>query len=534
MTKIGGGAAYQRLEVPRDGVSQALQFWGAREADNVAAKKLADEREGIRKKKEIADWEEKYNLKEGDFQNKYTGFKSFDDMNTDFSMYATDQYVDLQRKAKEALENGDLPTKTKLEGEMIRLKNSFGEASKSQDFFGKKFSEYQKAVQEGKVSGASKDFEDIVQEAILNKNVALRMVDGNLVYTGLKDDGNGGKEPFVVPYQDLMDGSFSYYQKQQLRGEGGIVDNILNDLGTITREGADGYYNISTQAWDDGKENGIHSKSTEDAIDALLGNNEVMGDLLYQYSKGQTAKMFGFTEEERKMVKEKLKNEVRAGYSEKFGMDFNSSKYSADSRAATERNKPKSKTDEDLGVRAWNIDQVRDNNDVSFFSAGDFEWNGIDYEATGAKMVGDRLVISTKEGEKITVPKNNETALNDLFNAFEGKVLTFDKVQTVDKLAWREARQGEISQITDALDKQYSPSGTFIGEETPFVSELSSIFPDADIKEAVAFKNAIKVNGTTIRLDNKSKQAVESELVKALGINPLQATNPSGKEKLNW
>jgi hypothetical protein len=530
MAKVSGGAAYQRLDVPVDGVSQALQFWGAKEADKVAAKKLADEREGVRKKEEVKAWEEKYNLKESDFQNKYTGFKSFDDMNTDFSIHMTDEYVNLQRAAKEALEKGDLATKTKLEGEMVSLKNLFGEASKSQEFFGEKFKSYQKAVQEGKVSGSSKDFEDIVQEAILNKNIALRRVDGNLVYTGLKDDGNGGKEPFTIPYQDLMDGSFSWYEKQQISGEGGVADNLLNNLGTISKESENGYYKITSQAWDDK----VHGVATDDAIDAMLGSDEVMGDLLYQFSQGKSSKMFNFSEEDYKLVKDKLKGIVRAGYSEKFGSDFNSSKYSTDTQAALAKQKTKSKEDEDLGVRAWNIDQVRDNNDVSFFSAGDFEWNGVNYEATGARMVGDKLVISTREGEKITVPKNNETALNELFNAFEGKVLTFDKVQTVDKLAWRESRRGQVSQITDALDKQYSPDGKFIGEETPFVSELTSMFPDADIKEAVAFQNAIKVNGTTIKLDNKSKQQVEKELVKALGINPLQAQNPSGKEKIDW
>ena len=515
MAKVGGGSAYIRLQTPDDGLNQTLQFWGAQQNKKNADEELELEREGVRKKQEIKDWEDKYGLKEGDFQNKYTGFKSFDDMNTDFSMYATDQYVKLQRQAKEALSNGDLREKSRLEGEMIRLKSAFGEAAKSQEFFANKYEAYQKAATEGKVSGASKDFEDIVQEAILNKNVALRLVDGNLVYTGLKN----GKEPFTVPYQDLMDGSFSWYEKQQVSGKGGLVDNVLNDLGTITKENEQGYYKITTQAWDDK----IHGKATDDAIEALTGNDEVMGDLLYQFSGGKESKMFGFNEKDYDLVRSKLKSLVRAGYSEKFGSNFNSGKYSAD--AANARANKKTKDEEDLGVRAWNIDQVRDNNDVSFFTAGDFKWNGNEYEASDAKVVGNDVVIRTKLGDVITIPKNNETALNDLFNAFEGKTLTFDKVQTADKFAWRSARTGSTSRITDVVKKQYSPSGEFIGEETPFVTDLRKLYPNAEIDEAVVGSNAIKVNGKVINLDNLTQDQVEVKLKEALGKN---------KEKINW
>lgn len=521
MAKVGGAAAYQQLQVPKDGISQAMQFWGAQGAKKQADKKLADEREGVRKKKEIADWETKFNLKEGDFKNKYTGFKSFDDMNTDFSMYATDQYVDLQRKAKEALLNGDLQGKNKLEGELIRLKNAFGEAAKSQEFFANKFSDYQKAAQEGRVSGASQDFEDIVQEAMVNKNVALRMVDGNLVYTGMKDGKDGTREPFIIPYQDLMDGSFSYYEKQQLRGEGGIVDNILNDLGTITREGANGYFNITTQAWDDQKEDGIHSQSTSSAIDALLGSDEIMGDLLHQYT-GES-KMFGFTDEEKKQVKDKLTTEVRAGYSEKFGKKFNTGKYAADSRAATAR--AKSKKDEDSPLSNLHFDAVK-------FTEGDYTGLLGRHESEFGEEVnirevvpapeGDYVIAITDTGDRIEVPNTKRGFLEfKIRGKSEYKGLTPEKVMQTQPTSYREGEIGGAP-LTNIANDLFDAEGKPTVDDERFLERLNQTFGIQGEDTFTWSGNSLKINGKNV--DTSSKDKFVETMTNAL----------DKKEKIDW
>lgn len=526
MANTGGGAAYVRLQTPEDGVGQALQFWGAQDAKRVGEEKLAAERAGIRKDEAIKEWEKTYNLKAEDFKNKYTGFKSFDDMNTDFSLYATDQYVTLQRQAKEAMVSGDARGKAKAEGEMIKLKGAFGEASKSQAALGVLFEGYQKASREGKVSGASKDFEDAMQSGFKDMNVALRFKDGNLVYTGLTKDG----KVINIPQQDIMDGSFAWIEKQQIDGKGGLVDNILNNLGTITKEGQNGYYKITTQAWDEK----IHGEAAKNSIEALTGSDDTMADLLYQFSQGKESKRQGFTPADYKMVSDKLRENVKAGYTQKFGSEFNTGKYNADldaqtakARLAAEKTKPKTKTQEEqaFGARKWNINQVRDNSDISFFSAGDFKWNGATHEAASAKMVGNEVVIRTTEGEVIKVPKDNETALNDLFNAFEGKTMAFDKVQSVEPLNWRAERQGAETDITNVLSKQYSPAGQFIGEETPFAKDLRRLYPEATIEESNIGVNEVVVNGVAINLDRLNRDQVEVAIRQALGKGTSSTTS---------
>lgn len=520
MAAAGGGSAYARLQVPQDGMNQTLQYWGARKAKENDDEKLADERAQIRKDKALSDWEDKYGLKAEDFQNKYTGFKSFDDMNTDFSMYASKEYVNLQRQAKEAMMNGDRGKQLNLESQMIRLKGAFGEAAKSQEFFAEKFKDYQKAVSEGRVSGASKDFEDIVQEAIVNKNVALRMQDGNLVYTGIKTNDKGQKEPFVIPYQDLMDGSFGYYEKQQVSGKGGLVDNILSDLGKITREGSQGYYNITTQAWDDGEDAGIHTKATEEAIDALIGNDEIMGDLLYQFSQGKTSKMFGFDKKDYDLVKSKMKDLVRAGYNEKFSSQFNASKYATD--AANARANKKKDEDSSLSNLHFDANRFVNGDYTGLLGRHETAFGEVNIREVIPAPNGSYVVAVTDSGERIEVPKTKRGFLEfKIRNKPEYKNLTPEKVLEVEPIAYRQGSIGGAPIVNIAKD-MFNEEGKPKYNDEEFLKRLNESF-GIEGEDVFSWSgNSLVINGQPV--DTSSRQAFVRTMEQAM----------SGKQKLNW
>ena len=95
MANIGGEAAYLRLQKPDNNLSQTLQFWGGIAARRGEEDRARDERQEAVKKQELREWENKYGLKEADFQNKYTGFGSYDDMNRDYARFTTDRYLDI-------------------------------------------------------------------------------------------------------------------------------------------------------------------------------------------------------------------------------------------------------------------------------------------------------------------------------------------------------------------------------------------------------------------------------------------------------
>jgi hypothetical protein len=532
MAEISGGTAYQKLQTPDNGVGQALQFWGAQDAKRVGDKKLADERAGIRKSEEIKAWEEATNLKEGDFKSKYTGFKSADDMYTDFSIYCTDEYVKTQRASKEAMLRGDNRGKAEAEGRMMKLKNYFGEVAKAQPRLAQISEAYQKAAQEGKVSGASRDFEDMMKSGLLDNNIAIREINGVLSYTGLTKEG----KPIVVPYQDIMDATFGHTEKQDIDSDKGIVQNILGTLGNITKESQSGYYKISTQKWDDK----IHGDAARKAIETLTSTDSVMSDLLYQSTKGKTIKRKDFTDEDYKLVSDNLEKRIYAGYNQKFGKEFNTGMYNADldAKAAAARlkfdkdeaNKPKTKekTAEEVeyGSRRHNI-ELTTKGDISLFNQAGrtIEWGGSKVEVKGATRIGNNIVIRT-DSTPITVPLNNSTAINDLFNAFEGKVTPFDKVMSVEANKWRDANITKESEVTTILEGQYSPTGKFIGEESDFIRSLKKLYPSVKTSEAGWLgKNIVVVNGEEIDLDNLSKDQVEQKVRQAVGEKPKAGAN---------
>lgn len=524
MSGQSGASAYVRLQVPQDGMNQALQYWGARKAKENDDAKLAEERAQVRKQQQIKEWEDKYGLKEGDFANKYTGFKSFDDMNTDFAMDTTSQYVDLQRKARDAWRRGDLREKNRIEGEMIKLKGAFKEAAKSQDFFAKQFESYKDAVAKGIVSGASKKYEQIVQKALLENNAALRYRDGQLVYTTVVDG-----EPQIIPYQDIMDGSFSWFQKQQISGKDGLVDSILNDLGSVTRKDANGYYNITTKAWDDGAEggSGIHSQATDKAIDALLGSDEVMGDLLYQFSGAdggeKVAKMKNFDDADYELVKNSLKDLVRAGYDEKFETTFNNSKYATDSANARARAKKKEDTEE-LSRLHFDVLRAVEQGDYTVLLNN---LEGAFDNQTVSKIVesadGQSLTLLDSSGNEITSVNKTRRAITDLIiNSSDAyKNMKTEDVLAADPVAYRDNTTGAVS-ILNLADRFFDDNGSPTVDDEVILSTLQNA-GITNSKDNVTWSgNSLKVNDVDV--DTSSKEAFQETLGRALGQ----------KKKVEW
>ena len=264
-----------------------------------------------------------------------------------------------------------------------------------------------------------------------------------MVYTGRTKDG----KIMIIPQQDIMDGSFTWIEKQDLNGEKGIIKNLVKNLGTITKDSYSGYTKTTSQVWDEK----LHGKAADLAIDALVGTDDVMADLLYQVTKGKEVKRKGFTDKDYETVKNSLKDQVKGGYTESIKKDFESGKYGTDVNAALtrqkmaeERNTPKDITaaEKVLGARRLNISKVA-KGDTSFFGTGTFTYGGETFISQGAKVVGNDIVIQT-DGDDIKVPLNNETAINNMINSFEGKNTTLGEAMSVEAYDGRESKQEKL------------------------------------------------------------------------------------------
>lgn len=323
-----GGYAYTRLGRLDNGISQSLQYWGGLAAQRGVEDRARQEREGIRKQKERVDWEEKWNMKEKDFLNTVTGFDTYDDIARDGTNYIMDKYIDYNRLAKEALDNGNLKAKNEYEMKMMKLKSSFGNVKNFQDHFAKLNADYVKMANEGKVSGVDKEWENIMQSIIMKKNVSFRTdKDDNLVYLGFYEGEDGEQIPFEIKQSDMINGTFRPYQKQQIAGKGGLIDGILHTLGKMKKDEITGYTITTNQIWDKERET-----ATNIQIDSMLESDEVMADLYYQITDGKSTKRKDFTNKERELVKTKMFDLVRAGYDEEIKYDYDSKRASAENQ----------------------------------------------------------------------------------------------------------------------------------------------------------------------------------------------------------
>ena len=327
----GTEAAFLRLQKPDNQISTGLQYWGGLKAQRGAEDRARQEREGVRKNKEIGDWEGKWSLKEGDFANQYTGFNNYDDVARDFSTHAIDKYVKYQREARQALESGDLMKKRELEGKLMKVKNSFKEFSKGQKAYGELNTKYVEGAQNGSISGVDAgSWEAVMEASAVNFNVAARLDDNdNLLYTGIADFQDGQRKPFEVSNADLINGNFAPIQKQQLSGDKGVVDNILKTLGKRTTDRTTGFTTTTYQTFD-----GLRQKAAKDQIMALTQSDDFIADILNQMN-GST-KRTGFNSEDIKSVEDQLYSWVQAGYSEEISTDFDSSR-ATESRKSREK-----------------------------------------------------------------------------------------------------------------------------------------------------------------------------------------------------
>lgn len=535
--KVSGAAALQKLQPINDGTSQALQFWGSQDANRRKDIDSANEREGVRKDQAVAKWEEYYKVKAEDFASKYTGFKSYDDMNSDFSLYMTDQYIEKAREARDAMTRGDLKGKSAAESELMRYKLMFKEASKSQSHFEGVYKNFQKAASEGKVSGASKEFESTMQAIVKDKNVAMRMKDGNLVYVGMDKDG----KTFEVPSQDIMDESFSWFNKQDLNSDKGIIKSITNNLGKVSKDVITGYTKTTTQGWDEQ----LHGNAARASIKAAISSNEAMSDILFQVTKGEVVKRKDFTEEDYKTVEDGLYEMVKAGYDEVEKKDFDSGKYSADKsnalgwaklneqkkQNAINNAKPKEFTsDEQLyGARKYNIQQVKDKGVVSFFNSGTFKWQGEELVSKGSYMLDGNIVVKTDSG-LIKVDPKNEIAVNQLFNSFDSKDMPFEKVQNpnVRPYAYSDFEPSAPNTIGDFVGDQFKDGGKFSGSEESMRTSIKEVYPDAEVEvHPYSRGKRVTVNGVKVVLGGRSLQEVSKDLNEILGKKQPEVSQAS-------
>lgn len=310
----GGGSAYTRLEKPDNSISQGLQFWGQQAAQERQNNKLLKEREQIRQDKKEEEFDKNFGSLE-EFRNKLSGFKTYDQIGADYTTKVRDEYVKEYNRASEALRTGNAQERKDAEMRMRTLKGTFVQVNDMTDRFAKLFEEYKNKTN---ISGVDADWQNKIQSVLVdNKFEIVPDKNGNPLIKGIFKNKKGEDELFEVNYQELMDGSFRSYDRQEIRGKGGLVEKVLTNLGSYEEIKEKGLITTTSKLWNDNIE-----KAVEVHLDTMIGNDEIVADILNQLDSTSTKKK-GFSDDEKEKVRKVLYSAIRGGYDEKYSEQFN-------------------------------------------------------------------------------------------------------------------------------------------------------------------------------------------------------------------
>jgi hypothetical protein len=377
------------------------------------------------------------------FKAVVTGLDNLDDINRDFANTGLSEYQKAGYEAREAFDKGDKKNYQLLLNKQKKIKNSFENHSNDQTQMAELNKAYMKLDSEGKISPVDSEWEKVMDAANSNNYRYVYDADGNVNMQFLLKDENGDETVKIIKKSDLINGNYRPYEKVEVDGKGGLIDEMLVGFGKRVYDEQSGNYITTTQVWDNKNEAGLQAK-----LEAVTSDKRSMSSLLYQSSGGTIkkkgeAEKFGkgddYTDDDYKMVKDFVTSQVKAQYDTEESIAQDSTNFNWEQlnqrkkEHEDDKNKPKAKTaeEEELSIRKFDIQQAIENNDVESFSSGDFKWEGEDHSASSATTVGDKVIITTTSGKKIVVSKD-ERALNDLYNAFEGKSLGYDKVMVIE------------------------------------------------------------------------------------------------------
>lgn len=546
-----GAAAYQRLKEPDNAISQGLQFWGGIEAQQGAEHRARNERNDIAKAKEAKDYQERITPKGDEFLNISTGFDDTDANYRQYSQEVIGDYASLSREAMQAQASGNILKAREIEGQMAVVKNNFKNITAGQKGAAELFKNFKTAAEKGSISGQDEDImlklmDNVAQgkaKLVYDKNSKT----GNYV-TEIEND-RGQKETITIPNGALIDGSINWRDKVNITGDNGFVDNTLKQLGKRTYDTVSGYYINTNQKWDEKAE-----RAADARIDVILSSPNSASDVLYQMTGKKTPIGKPISEEDEAIVRQGLMDAIKGGYDEKSSKktdlsipEFNERvrhNKAMEDAASKPKVKPKTAEEESLSARHYDIKKVMDDNDVSQFG-GDFKYGGRSGNASSAKVLGNNIVLDVtytdKKGksttEKLVIPKNERT-INNLFDAFSKKPLSFEKVVATEPYAYREPAKGVTTTTMGEMSSFFSKDGSFNNDDDGFIKALKQLYPEANLSNPWSFlraDNAIKVNGKEIKLDKKNNDinSLFKEIDDALGAGdkPSAAvqTKPTAK-----
>lgn len=316
MATTGGGAAYQQLRRLDNNIQPAMEGIANRQS-----RANAQAKQDLKADKS----QEKKNYIEVDptkFIPKATQWGDAHEIFQDAGKKAYEQSLELSKLSNEARRSGNTKLADEYKQQYERVGASFSNFSTRRQEFENVIEKYRAEMLSGKIhQKAWGQFLD----ALDRNEFTLDYKDGDFIITTLKRDENGkiveGEEVYEQKFlNDLLKGLDQPYRYEEALGEGGMVDNILVNLGKKTVDQEEGDYIVTAQKWDETRQLALdaHIKSVIGG-EGEEGNNREM----YKWYKNMTGeeKLDGFTDQDKARISDYITKWVKAGYGEEVSKE---------------------------------------------------------------------------------------------------------------------------------------------------------------------------------------------------------------------
>lgn len=509
---VGSGSAYSQLQVPQDGLNQALQYWGGVEAGKRREERAAEEAEKTRRETAL----KRYNVDPDSFPSlKDGGYADLNSANRDLAASMLDSFSDLMYDAKQAYNANDTDKADKLYNQANMIRSQFGNMQATMETHKKNFDVYMKDFNEGKVSGWSKGFGNFYKGGLVEGKFKFVYQNGQIIRMVEFEDDNGNLKTQVVSDKDVQNGNFRYYLKQDIDK---VTSDISEGLASDVDQKIDGYTKTETVKWGDKQ-----IKAAKELIAAKVNSKEFMADMVDQYN---LYKDFGidpdnppvipeFKQEQKDIVAGKLLEVVKSKYKELEKKSFNNSKYATDSRNKGEDGDDNVKNT--VSNLKFDIDRAM-KGDYTVLTKPFKDSAGVSYTIKNVieNPDGNTLTLVRDDGSIEQVAKNPR-AISDyvIGNTPEYTKLKIGSERVISATAnpYRSSSV-QASGIETIADNLFDEEGIPKKDDEEFLKLLNRTFGITGEDVWTAGGGTFEINGVTV--DTTSKERFKTTLSEAL------------------
>jgi hypothetical protein len=531
----GAGAAYQRLQVPNDGLSQSIQFWGKQQGDSIESIGARRERAGIRKEERKNKLTDGLNLEA--VVGTYSTSKSLNSMTTLFAQNVTDKVSDYGMLGREAIANDDMTSYYKYLGKAKKAQASMKGWNGMVEKMGLSLDAYAKASMNNELN--PNDRTSLIMDAIIDNNFIPSLDDGEnfSMLVGIDRDANGeispeeraageaylkdgvvaeGFEFHVTDPYGVVDGTQSVFKKVPILGDTGLIGQLAQSIGILKKDNSTGRFTTTSEGFDESKRPDLTVQA-----EALLTSPETMAWVLTQATGSKKAhkNVEDYTPEEKDAAVKFLVDSTVAKYSTTTGDGFNSALAAsnrgdaalAETKRANKANETKKKTSEEEALSNLHFDAKAFEGGDPQALLGRYTVDGMEMNVTKVLDNGDHYIaIDEESGTKTKVNKTSRSFLEfKIRNNPEYKGITPEKVYSTEPNAYRESEEIGVSEITKDFESFFNAMGVFNGEDKDFADKISEKYGvDAEDIDWMS-KDIIKVNGVRIDLKDTADAMIK-------------------------